>query len=371
MICPKCGNELTGGDFCGICGCAVAQGGAAGGPLQTEQPQTASQARLADFFQPTERTQPTAGQTTAVDLGKQSYPAASGGDGLTFTQRQDGRIPAPEGFTDLLQRYGRSKQYLAGIILFTVGSIISIFGNVSIISAYSALTTLLVTIGFWLLYAASGVPKLSGKAKTAMTFFKIGTIISIVALGLIVLALLVLAIIMIAAPSVLTGSRYVDRATNIVFIVIGITIITTFGLLAVFYLFYYKYVLKIISGIKRGIMDNVVKPLKGVVFLMVITFFGLGSAITSAFMMISMMITNRSNTFDMYDQLYNSLYHIPREYRLIEPFLRAVSRPSNSILLTAGTIAVQIGAILCIIVLNRFNGSLKRACSQRERGWMQ
>ena len=250
-------------------------------------------------------------------------------------------------YAERLHSYGRSGAFLVGVILFTVGSVFSLFINFTVFNIISLLLLSLPVIAGFLIYAASTSPRLPEKILPAMTLYKVSTIIELV-LYCIVMAVVIIALIILSAA----GGFY-DAALGAVIVVIALLVI---GIFVLFLVLYYVSILRIVNGIKNGIMSNMFAPLRGVTPLMVIV------VIMAAFSLIGSIIMIGASGF--YGEFINEIYRElrwefgPDAASVFMDFIPTIGTGA----LTASmffNIATYVGMIMCISVVSKFNNTLR------------
>ncbi|MCL1820517.1 MAG: zinc ribbon domain-containing protein, partial [Oscillospiraceae bacterium] len=178
MFCEKCGNELSSGTvFCSKCGNKV---GAADSQQSPPQPQPVYQQPV--YQQPPPPTY-------------QQQPA--------YQPPVKVAVPhyAPGGYAERLHSFGGSVLFMVGIILFTAGKLFTTFASFSVWSFFSLMILALPVTGFWLIFAASKMPRLPEKTLTSLTLFKVSIIIDLVVSCIIGLLFVIVSIVLFAGAS--------------------------------------------------------------------------------------------------------------------------------------------------------------------------
>jgi len=218
----------------------------------------------------------------------------------------------------------------------------------SAFSIVSLALAVLPIIGFWLAYSAAKAPRLPEKTLSALTLFKVSVVIDLVIVCLVALVFLIVSVaLLIGSGAVRQGPYYgtgVLSAIGIAFLVLTVIIV-------VFIIIYYRAILRIFRGIRDGIMYNYLTPLRGVGVFSVLTYIGLVFSIIAAIGMIS------SAGF-INNLVSDAINSIPMDYFGISGGLLG-SVANTNIFSSLCTIIHSLGSILCIVVLNRFNNSLK------------
>jgi MFS family permease len=259
-------------------------------------------------------------------------------------------------FRERLHSYGGSNLFLVGIILFSVGHLISLISTLGIFTVTALPTVVLILTGFWLIYAASKAPKLPEKTKTALVLFKVNTIIGLVISSLVTLIVFLASCVIIIA-SIALSQGYYASSESVALMIVGILFLPFSGILVVYIVIYYKALLKLLSGIQRGISSNVFVPLPGIKAFTVITYIAVGIAALGAFVMLGIAVSGPLYTYDMYYWMHD----LPWEsQQILGSFIGSFYGIASLALSSLSTLITQAGTVLCVIVLNRFNNSLKR-----------
>ena len=268
----------------------------------------------------------------------------------------EGTLAPPGAFVELVHRYGRSKLFLVGIILFSVGNIISQVLSLSIFSFYSIIMTALPIIGFWMIYTASKTPRLPEKTLTAMTIFKVILIIALVFICLGILAVVLIGLLAGVAANFadwdsFSGLYPMDGVASSIIAAVFIVILVMVIISVIVMIIYYRAVLRVVSGIRSGILSNVMNPLRGVGVFSVFTYIGAVCSVFGAFTLAASSRLINNTLSDMF-------YSIPSDYySFIKPLMGIFS---NYLWISYLFIVLaQVGTVLCVITLGKFNNSLK------------
>ena len=198
MYCPKCGNEVTEGNFCGKCGTQIKLSS----PQQNELPNSNTN------YSP-----------ALVNITGYQY--------------------APGSFVEKLHSYGKSNMFLVGIILFSVAELFSIFRNFSGFSIFSLIMLALPVTGFWFIFAASKVPKMPEKTMTALTLFKVSIIIDLVLKCLAAFVMLIASFIVFAGAGAVQNYYYSSIGSGVM-IFAGLVILLIAVGMAIFIIIYFR-----------------------------------------------------------------------------------------------------------------------------------
>jgi len=323
MICSNCGTEVTGERLCDNCGKLVDDGNAQ--PQRIDQPQ-----RLIK-------------QQSSNQMNQMHVPYND----------------VPGSFAERLHSFGRSKLFLAGVILFSIGNLVSVsvsMGSLSI-SSVPLPQAVLSIIGFWMIFAASKKPKLPEKTKAALVLLKISAILTMITNLIVASVALTCAIVLFAAPRfiALNSIGYYSDFMGEIFAYIGIALLIAAGFLAKIAVTYYKNSMSLFNGIQSGIADDAAKPLPGVKPLTVITSIFAGFVVLRTAFSICMTLVLRSMVTSGLRFSYND---IPWEYERIIRAFYGTTITTSFILTAAFSLATRIGIILVIMTLNRFNNTL-------------
>ena len=224
--------------------------------------------------------------------------------------------------------------------------------TLSPISVYTIPTTVLILIGLWLVYATSKKNP-PGNAKPAMTLFKASTIITLVVVCMGVVLMLIACLLLIIMPRINFGFG-TDEIASFVLTTVGLVFLAAVALIVIFFVFYFRSLMKVFSGIRRGLTDDAVRPLKGVTFQVVLAYIGivfllLGILATAAVLLIDRSVMNVA------------IENMPREYQsMLGSFRNTLTNPLLYLITIAPGLVTQVGAIMCLTLLSRFNKSLKR-----------
>jgi len=251
--------------------------------------------------------------------------------------------PGAASFTAHLHKHGSSTLFLVGIILFTAGNALTSIIAFSFLSIFQMALLALPIIGFWLIYAASKTPSEPEKTLPALTLFRVHTIISLVLLCIVAgLFALVALILSVALGAEFGGGAAVGAL--VLFLIVA-------GIIALFIVFYFVAILKIIKDIRRNIIENVFKPIRGVTSFTVFTYIMIGFGLLGT--IIGFVALGIATSF--IDEL---IWYAP-ELMILEPVLYgAMAVNAISVLFS---LASSIGVVICVVVLNKFVSGMPRA----------
>lgn len=255
----------------------------------------------------------------------------------------------PGSFIQHLHTQGKSGLFLTGIILFSIGTVLSLFVSFSFLSVLPLLLAALPITGLWLIYAASKKPILPEKTLTSLTLFKIDTIFTLVVISL-AFAVVIISLIV----SLIFSAAYFDVALGAIWFALVVVLIA----LVIIIPFYFVAILRIIASIRANIVGNTTNPLRGVLPFSILAITSsilgiLGSLVGLAF------ISVMGNAIEMwFDGLISTLV-------MMVPWLANFGfdnihlMPFTSAGLLLG-ILTQVGTILMVVSLNRLAGAVKR-----------
>jgi len=265
------------------------------------------------------------------------------------------------GFVELLQQFAGSGVFLIGIILFTAGSALSFAMTFSVFSIIPLVLLLLPIIGFWFMYASSKNPGLPDKSLSAVSLFQASVIIDLILYCIIAVSAFGLSILVLALANTLGTGYFFSALSNYgiaswasdaaEFIrMIGFVLLIATGVFILVIVIYFRSILKILSAIKRGLFSNTFSVLPCVGIFTALTFIGILFSLVSAIAGVA------GGTFAK--SLYNS-FDLPSQ---VQGFLNPIvyNFVDSAVLSGLFSIAANIGIILCIVALLRFNSALKQ-----------
>ena len=274
-------------------------------------------------------------QYGSQQYGNQQYAGMQYGG-----QRAAGPYRGRGSFAEAFRCYGGSSLFFAGIILFTAGNLAGQYLSFSFLSVVTLIPLALPIVGFWLLYAASKSMGAPGKALAGLTLIKISVIISLVEMCFIPLGILAVAVLIITGGGLLGfGGAMVT----------GIAMLPVAAGSAAVIIIYYRAVLRIIGGIRAGLSQGIMQPLRGVKVFTVFTFIFISFAIL--FALISFLVLSVLGGL-----VGDFMYYVPSEYSFVLDMLLPSAATAGLSALCAA--AVNVGKILCVVSLNRFNNNL-------------
>ena len=246
------------------------------------------------------------------------------------------------GFIEYLHRHGGSTLFLTGIILFTVGTALTSIITFSFLSILSMALVALPIIGFWLMYAASKNPSEPEKTLPALTLFKVHTIITLVLVCIGAGLVTIVGIILTVAFGAEFGGG-IAVATLIGFLVVA-------GIFALFIVFYFVAILKILKDIRRNIIENVFKPIRGVTSFTIFTFVMIGLG----FIGILIGFVALGFATSIIDEL---IWYAPEFAMLDTVIYGAMAVNAISVI---SSLVTSIGTVICVIALNKFASGMPR-----------
>ena len=249
-------------------------------------------------------------------------------------------------FVERIHKYGASSTFFMGAILYTVGSILSLLLSFSFANIFSIALLALPIVGVWMVYNASTKPKVPEATLTALTLFKVATIIGLVSfaigLGIIIIAAIIIAVI------IAIGNTYAP----VLSIVLGVLVITgaTFALCIAFY---YVALLRVFKSIRNGILDNTCRKIRGVTSFSILSYIGIGLGILTNIALFG----SRNHVNNFIHDIILGLNLGPEFYDVIDIVEdMAIISPASVLL----SLASSIGMLMLIFTLNKFANSIRR-----------
>jgi len=299
MYCSKCGQNIANNNFCNVCG---------------EHAEKSTFTLNAQYNLP-----PQAGVNTG-----------------------------PNSFLERVHNFGRSLQFLIGIILFTIGTMLPIVLTFSVFSIFQILFVALPLVGFWLLYGSSKSGTSAKSTLTSLLLFKINTIIGIVLTSIAAFALIIIGSIGIIAVSVNDPTM-----GGIVGGLIGVAIFFVLAILVLYIIFYYVPLLRILNGIRDGINFNQFGKIRGVVSLTVFSCIAIGFGVLSVVIMVVF-----AAGFPQIMQ--NTMMDLPDYMQWYFDGFNLMHVQATMILTSIIPFITYAGNIICLVVLNKFNNSIEK-----------
>ena len=337
MFCNNCGASTeNSARFCNNCGEILA----AAQPQEPGQPQQP--------YQPQQPPPPPYGVPPTVPPPAHHYGGPVPGTPYPYPAPAGVHVNiGPGSYAERLHSFGRSGAFLLGVILFAAGSLFNIFMSFSAFSLLSIGLLALPAIGLIMICSASSQPRLPEKSLTGLTLLKVTAIIQLVfmCLGAAGVAIGFIAVGILGAM--------LEPAVIIVVLFMGLLAL---GIFALYIYFYYVSVLRIISGIRNGLVNNVFMPLRGVQPLMIIVI------IAAAFGVIgSMVMIGASGGLNRFiNEISWTLGLSWSQRQMLQSFL-GVRGGGAQFFRFLFTTAAHVGTVLCVAVLHSFNNSLKTA----------
>ena len=331
MICNNCGTSSDGSTtHCVRCGFVT--------PQDQQHYQQPQQSQHGSYPPP------------PSPYGQQQQPAPYGSPQPGYAPNHYGSTNIDQGpgsYAERLHSFGRSGAFLLGVILFTIGSLFSLFMNFTVLSIISLLLLSLPIIGGFLIFAASSSPRLPEKILPALTLYKVSTIIELV-FFCIIMGVVIIAMIILSA-----AGAFFDATLGAIVIISALIII---GIFVLYLILYYVSILRIINGVKGGLLSNKFAPLRGITPLMVVII------IAAVFSLIGSFIAIGASGF--YSDIINDIARelgaeFGREFR--DMFLDFMPIQSVGVLVTSMLLnmATYAGIIICLSVVSRFNNTIK------------
>jgi len=242
----------------------------------------------------------------------------------------------PGSFTGRLHSVGKSPMFLAGIILWSAGSVLSALFNLSLFTIITLSLLALPVIGFFMMYAAAAAPKFPEKTLTSLMLFKVSAWVQLAGIGVIGLVA-VIGFVWVIIPNFPTQ----------VVVLFGIMLL----IVAVILDIYYMSLFRILKDMREGITSNVLEPLRGVMpFTLLSCVFAAISVFGSIFTVIFGNAFARvisGNTTDVLPSAIADLINA------------ATPSVGISVLRMLATMATVTGLGICLAMLNKFNNYLR------------
>ncbi|MCL2376428.1 MAG: hypothetical protein FWC76_03425 [Defluviitaleaceae bacterium] len=260
-------------------------------------------------------------------------------------------------FIDHLHKHGKSGLFLTGIILFSIGNVISSILVLNIFSIPALLLMALPIIGFWLIYAAAKSPRRPERTLPALTLFKIYTIAHLVLVTISMAAAFVLLFFLFRFMAVEFGAQDMMIVFNIVLLVSAAIVA---AIMALFIAFYYVPILNIVKGIKHNIENNAFAPIRGVLPLTITTSIAVFAGASSAFMGLvttALMGVGYANTMD--DLQYIMDWYSP-EMDWLGPLMMLNMSIGRLAMSHFFSLVGMVGVVILLVALNKFASSMAR-----------
>lgn len=332
-FCSKCGTALNASGVCLSCTPAPAPAPTPPAPPSPPQP---------NYQQQPTYPPPVPAPAPAPPAGYPPQPA-----GYPYPPYQPVKVPvphyAPGSFIEKLHNSAGSVLFLVAICLFSGGAVINAFLNFSdglgLLVGFLGLGILALPItGFWMMFAASKVPKLPEKTMTSLKLFKASIIIDLIIMCLVGVLFLIAAIAMFSLAANATFAAGELTTTGIVLFLIAAGIV-------VFNIIYFLKAKGVINAIDRNIIHNTSYPIADVKVFSILTYIGVGFAVIGAIIPAVAI-----------SAIHNVVRNLPFGMDfIVGSFLPSVAMTTFIALLTMVYCA---GIIIMVIVLNQFNDKL-------------
>ena len=264
----------------------------------------------------------------------------------------------PVNFTAHLHKHGGSSLFLTGIILFSAGSVFASVFALGVFSVFALAFTALPITGFWLIYAASKTPKMPEKTLPALTLFKIHTIAGMVLIGLAVAAMLALSVIMIVYGALNRhATGWVGFNAGLSFILGIFFLVASMIIAGIFVLsitFYHVPILKILKGIRHNIIHNTFDRIRGVLpFTVTISIF----VFFSTMLTFAGLANAEAFRGEIIRLLHLFMFDIPEIIPVGNIIITNISLSNFAMSYIFNLVSLS-GAVICVVVLNRFARSM-------------
>lgn len=244
-------------------------------------------------------------------------------------------------FISHLHKYGKSNMFLAGIILFSIGTVVSTLVTWTLLAFIPLALAALPITGLWLIYAESKSPQNHERILTALKLFRIHTIINLVLLCLLAALMLGLSLLSSFLSAELGAELILSIIPSLFFTLIILSLIPL----------YYVPILNIIKSIEQNIINGTFNPIRGVLPFTIVTFIYVGLvAFLTALMLVALGIFSVLSIND-------PMLHYPAQ----DAFSTVAMLPMFIVfivVLIGPSLASTIGTVLCVITLNRFAKSI-------------
>ncbi|MDR0326168.1 MAG: zinc ribbon domain-containing protein [Oscillospiraceae bacterium] len=253
---------------------------------------------------------------------------------------------APSSYTEKIHGFGGSVLFLVGIILFSAGHLFSAFMNFNIQNIFNLMLLALPITGFWLIFAASKTPAMPEKTLPALTLFKVYVIINLVIMCLYALLCLIASIALFYVAGEV-GNSYYSSGQGVLAGIGFVGLLITGGIVT-FSIIYFRATLKVVGGIRNGIERNTFDAIPDISVFSILSYIGIGFSVLNGLM-----------TAASFRAINEALWSLPSDIgNIIRPLLMGGSGSTATFYVFFSLVA-SAGTVICIIVLNQFNNSLK------------
>jgi len=258
-------------------------------------------------------------------------------------------------FVERMHQYGSSTLFFVGCILFTAGTALGLVTSLRFFNFFSPIFiawSVLPVIGVWIIYSASINPQPQERTLTALTIFKVITMIMIV-LTCIGFGLAGLGGLIGLIASVASGEAFIIVT---VFIVLAITI----AIAALYLRFYLIALNRVITSIRDGIYTGYSREIRGAGSFTVWSYVIIGFSILGS--LLSFALFGLGGFMDEFINYFNQGFAegFYESAGIVPDFDLASFMPPFGMLSLLVSLASSVGMILLIATLGRFAESLKR-----------
>ncbi|MCL2397418.1 MAG: hypothetical protein FWC93_05055 [Defluviitaleaceae bacterium] len=255
-------------------------------------------------------------------------PITSEGGSVTFIQQ--------------LHKHGSSPLFLTGIILFTVGSVMSTILSANLFAIFPLAFLALPVVALFLIYAASKSPKLPEKTLPALTLVKVHAIIGLV-------LVCIIAAIFVIVALILTVTAAIEPWVAGAMVITVIIMLFVLAILTVYFIFYFVSLFRILKDMREGILHNNITNVRGVTAFTVVNIISIALGVLGS--LIGLLMLGATNV--IMDELY---WALGPDFHFVETMLEGImASMAVSMMFSLATMA---GIVLLLISLNKFNSSL-------------
>jgi len=165
---------------------------------------------------------------------------------------------------------------------------------------------------------------------------------------LVALVLLIISIALFAGASQVGRGFY--EVSGVITVVAFIALLAAGGFVT-YIVIYFRAVLRIIDGIRKGFISNSFKSLPGINVFTMLTYIGVGFTVLGSLISVAFIGS-------VYGMIYEVIYFLPHDLRgIINPFIGSISSNAFS---TFMTLVTSGGIVVCVVALNQFNATLRK-----------
>ena len=251
-------------------------------------------------------------------------------------------------FVARLHQYGSNQLFLAGCILYTFGAVVSQILTFSFFNFIVLGLGALPIIGVWVVYNACNKPKVPEATLTAMTLFRVRTIIALVGIGIFTAG----AGLGVAGTGI--AILFTSGATRLGVVIAFVASVFALVILILIIRFYFVALLQVIKSIKEGIQTGYVREIRGAGSFVVLSYIGLGIGIASSLFFLA--FGGFLNLF-VTEVIYELTFYMGSEVEELAYLLNDISFGRLTYLIS---LASSVGQIFLITMLSRFANSFRQ-----------